>query len=94
MGQGDEVDGDVAGLAHRAGPARRPGQRSATAVVLGAARYGGRCLTYLGVEVDPDRNEDAGSDADISAAGAVVRTVVVTAREDLEIMRHVVGLTR
>jgi acetate kinase len=45
-------------------------------------------LAYLGVGLDPDRNEAASGDADISAAGAAVRTVVVTAREDLEIARQ------
>ena len=47
-------------------------------------------LAYLGVDVDPDRNEYARGDSDISAAGAAVHTVVVTAREDLEIARQVV----
>ena len=46
-------------------------------------------LAYLGVEVDPDANNSADGDADISAARAAVRTVVVTAREDLEITRQV-----
>lgn len=47
-------------------------------------------LAYLGVRLEPDRNAAAAGDADISAAGAAVRTVVVTAREDLEIARQVV----
>jgi acetate kinase len=47
-------------------------------------------LAYLGVRLDPERNEAASGDADISAAGAAVPTVVVTAREDLEIARQVV----
>ncbi len=42
-------------------------------------------LAYLGVDVDPDRNEAVTGDTDISAAGAAVRTLVVTAREDVEI---------
>jgi acetate kinase len=46
-------------------------------------------MAYLGVQLDPDRNESASGDADISAAGAAVRTVVVTAREDLEIAEEV-----
>jgi acetate kinase len=46
-------------------------------------------LAYLGIRLDPGRNESASGDADISAAGAGVRTVVVTAREDLEIARQV-----
>lgn len=44
-------------------------------------------LQFLGVDIDPDRNE-ASSDADISAPGAKVRTLVVTAREDIEIARQ------
>ena len=46
-------------------------------------------LAYLGVRLDADRNDSASGDADVSAAGAAVRTVVVTAREDLEIARQV-----
>jgi acetate kinase len=46
-------------------------------------------LGHLGVAIDPDRNAAATGDADISAAGASVRTLVVTAREDLEIARQV-----
>jgi acetate kinase len=40
-------------------------------------------LEFLGVAIDPAREDTA--DADISAPGARVRTLVVTAREDLEI---------
>jgi acetate kinase len=47
-------------------------------------------LAYLGVRLDPGRNEAVSGDADISAADTPVRTVVVTAREDLEIARQVV----
>ena len=46
-------------------------------------------LAYLGVAVDAARNAAASADADISADEAEVRTVVVTAREDLEIARLV-----
>ena len=49
-------------------------------------------LAHLGVGVDPDRNRAATADADIGIEGAAVRTVVVTAREDLEIRRQVLGL--
>ena len=42
-------------------------------------------LGYLGVHVDAGRNGEAESDAEVSEAGAFVRTLVVTAREDLEI---------
>jgi acetate kinase len=46
-------------------------------------------LSYLGVGFDAGRNEATTSDGEISADGSVVRTVVVTAREDLEIAREV-----
>lgn len=49
-------------------------------------------LGFVGVEIDRSANETASGDADISAAGAVVRTVVVTSREDLEIARQARGL--
>ncbi|MEO6085670.1 MAG: acetate/propionate family kinase [Umezawaea sp.] len=42
-------------------------------------------LAFLGVAVDPRRNAAVRGDADITAHGAAVRTVVVTAREDLRI---------
>ncbi|WNV87442.1 acetate/propionate family kinase [Umezawaea sp. Da 62-37] len=42
-------------------------------------------LAFLGVAVDSRRNDAAQGDADISAVGAAVHTVVVTAREDLRI---------
>ncbi|NKZ07345.1 acetate/propionate family kinase [Actinomadura latina] len=42
-------------------------------------------LGYLGVSVDPGRNEAACGDTDITAPGASVRTLVIEAREDLEI---------
>lgn len=46
-------------------------------------------LGHLGVAIDPAANDDATGDADLSAPGAAARTVVVTAREDLEIARQV-----
>ena len=46
-------------------------------------------LAHLGLAVDPDANRAATSDADVTAAGAGARTIVVTAREDLEIRRQV-----
>jgi acetate kinase len=45
-------------------------------------------LGFLGVAVDPARNEDASGDIDISATGAAVRTLRITAREDIEIARQ------
>jgi acetate kinase len=51
-------------------------------------------LGFLGVAVDPARNDQAAGaatepEADITADGATVRTLVVAAREDLEIARGV-----
>jgi acetate kinase len=46
-------------------------------------------LSFLGVAIDADANAAATGDADIGAAGAAVRTLVVTAREDLEVARQV-----
>ncbi len=45
-------------------------------------------LAFLGVRIDPASNESLG-DRDIGQTGAAVRTVVVAAREDLEIAREV-----
>jgi acetate kinase len=46
-------------------------------------------LAFLGVELDFEGNGGASSDADITAADSRVRTLVVHAREDLEIARQV-----
>jgi len=46
-------------------------------------------LAYLGVAVDPARNDAADGDADVSAAGAAVRCLVIAAREDLQIASEV-----
>lgn len=46
-------------------------------------------LKFLGVAVDEARNTRTSVDSDISADGAPVRTLVVTAREDVEIARQV-----
>jgi acetate kinase len=54
-------------------------------------------LAYLGVVVDADANAAVSGDGEISPAGASVRTLVVAAREDLEIVREVravLGLAR
>ena len=42
-------------------------------------------LAYLGVAVDIHRNDHVRDDRDITAAVATVRTLVITAREDLQI---------
>jgi acetate kinase len=45
-------------------------------------------LAFLGVEIAPALNASPELDAEITAAGAVVRTLVIRAREDLEIARQ------
>lgn len=46
-------------------------------------------LAFLGLRLDAARNAAARGDADVTAAGALARTVVVEAREDLVIARQV-----
>jgi acetate kinase len=46
-------------------------------------------LGFLGIVIDPALNADRVDDREISAAGSPVRTLVITAREDLEITRQV-----
>jgi acetate kinase len=48
-----------------------------------------RRLEWMGVAVDDGRNRTTTADDEIGADGVGVRTVVVTAREDLEIRRQV-----
>ena len=49
-------------------------------------------LDHLGVRVDAWRNDDVAGDADISRAQARARTLVVAAREDLQIARETRGV--
>ncbi len=49
-------------------------------------------LSYLGIAVDDQRNDTVKPDADITSDGAQVRTLVITAREDLEIAGETRGL--
>jgi acetate kinase len=49
-------------------------------------------LGFLGIEIDNAANAAAYADADISTHNARVRTFVVTAREDLEVARAVLGV--
>jgi acetate kinase len=49
-------------------------------------------LTFLGVRISPPANEDGRTD--ISAPGAAVRTLVLPAREDVEIARQVRSIFR
>jgi acetate kinase len=45
-------------------------------------------LGFLGVAIDRHRNDAVRDDCDISAAGTTVKTLVITAREDLQIARE------
>ncbi len=63
------------------------GERAAA--VRAAAAAG---LAFLGVALDPLRNEHAHGDTEIGAADAAVRTLVLAAREDLEIALQVRAL--
>jgi len=49
-------------------------------------------LGFLGVQLDRERNDAADGDAEIGATGAGARTLVIAAREDLEIARQVTAL--
>jgi acetate kinase len=60
------------------------GENSAAVRSIAAARLG-----FLGIEIDTAANGSRPVDLDISAPGAAVRTVVVAAREDIEIAREV-----
>jgi acetate kinase len=46
-------------------------------------------LGFLGVAIDQERNDAADGECDVSAASASVRTLVIPAREELEIARQV-----
>jgi len=63
------------------------GEHSATVRRRAAER-----LVHLGVAVDPDADEDARPDTDISAPYAKVRTLVIAAREDIQIAHEVRSL--
>ena len=63
------------------------GEHSATVRARAAA-----ALEFLGVAVDDKANEQANGDTDVSSVGATVRTVVVAAREDLQVAHEVRAL--
>ena len=54
----------------------------------------GQRLAFLGVAIDSCRNDTVHRDGDITAAGTTVRTLVITAREDLQIAREARRLLR
>ena len=60
------------------------GERSAEVRRLAVDRLG-----HLGLGLDQGANEAGGDAVDVSADGAVARTLVVAAREDAEIARGV-----
>ena len=45
-------------------------------------------LAFLGVAIDTSRNDTGTRDRDITATGAAVQTLVISAREDLQIARE------
>lgn len=51
-------------------------------------------LAHLGVAIDPKRNTGATTDTDISSGDSAIRTLVITAREDLQITGETRGLFR
>ena len=59
------------------------GQRSPNIRAMAIAGLG-----FLGLAIDERRNADASGDAEITGHDATVRTLVVHAREDLEIARQ------
>lgn len=60
------------------------GEHSATVRGRAAAKLG-----FLGVRIDAHRNDTTSDDGDITGAGASVGTVVIAAREDLQIAHEV-----
>lgn len=59
------------------------GERSAEVRARAAAGLG-----FLGVELDPTANAEVSPDGEIGTPGAAVRTLLIAAREDLEIARQ------
>jgi len=51
-------------------------------------------LAFLGIAIDESTNKAVHGDADISVPGCAVRTVVITAREDIEIARQTRAVLR
>jgi acetate kinase len=45
-------------------------------------------LAHLGIALDPARNDGDGTDRDVTADGARARTLVIAAREDVQIARE------
>ncbi|MBV8201491.1 MAG: acetate/propionate family kinase [Acidobacteria bacterium] len=49
-------------------------------------------LAFAGVRLDPAANQAASGDQEISPAGALVRVFTITAREDLAVLRELLGV--
>jgi acetate kinase len=74
---------------HDAARLHRRGRRARARGAAAAAQR----LGFLGVAIDPQQNENAHDDAEITTADAAVRTLVITAREDLQIAAEARRLT-
>src|SRR5262249_1623486 len=96
-----EAQGRLAARGHRHRPRREIAAMAAAMAGLDAVVFTGGIgehqpevraeaaagLGFLGIAVDEGRNVTAQPDCDISAPGAAVRTLVIAAREDIEIAR-------
>jgi acetate kinase len=49
-------------------------------------------LAFLGLELDPELNNNCKPDCDISAANSKTRILVLTAREELQILNEINSL--
>lgn len=49
-------------------------------------------LEFLGIEIDPEKNNTRGKEIDISTPGAKVRTLVIPTNEELAIARETIRL--
>ena len=81
-------------IAHNDAPAPRwqdtiRGGRSGSGYSSAIRRRAAERLGFLGVSIDAAANETATPDAEITAARAAVRVLVVEAREDLQIAGEV-----
>ena len=49
-------------------------------------------MEFFGIQIDPEKNNVRGQDADISADGARVKTLVITTNEELMIARETLAI--
>ena len=83
LARGDRADGGVARRARRLVFTGGIGEHLAAIRARAVDALG-----FLGVAIDPRRNESCAGDAEISADGAAVRTLVLAAHEDREMARQ------